>query len=610
MAATVSTRITRLAAISPRTTATNLQTDLTIGDFRLGADYLRDAANSFGLASTVTAGDDVRFWAGDTFANRATAPFRLTEAGVLTAASITTAATTATWAGVSGAGKPADNATVGAIWGTNLSSIPANISTAGGSPSISLLNNAISLSAAGVLSGAGGGTIDLASLSGSVTTGQLTANIVAAVQGAFANLAAIKADLGSVTAGNIVVGTTNKIWLNDGADGVLAIGGTDKATAPFRVTAAGALTAASITTAQSTANTAVTNAATAQSTADAKLAKAGGDTLTGIIDLQVTTNYNAGIRVGNAAWNTTTGALDGVAGHNGVIMTRAGLLGVKDGAATFSIDAATGNAIFKGDITGASGTFAGNLSTTGYVYATGAYTSAPDGWYAAVHGYLTGAATQDHHGVVGYQNDASGVGSGVQGYAAGGGYGGFFGGGGSGGGVYATASAGTGYAIRAVGNASETAVYAYGGTGQYALELAGTGTALIPGLITASGGINVPTSAAGNTYSGTYTPTITNGTNVAASTPRVTSYSRIGDYVQVSGSVSIDPTTTGGTVFEISLPIASNFANYFDLGGTMGTIGTFGDIVAEATNNTAAFDYVAVSTANQVITFTFGYRII
>jgi len=55
-----------------------------IGGFNIGADYIRDAANSFGLASTVTAGDDVRFWAGDTFANRASAPFRITEAGLAT----------------------------------------------------------------------------------------------------------------------------------------------------------------------------------------------------------------------------------------------------------------------------------------------------------------------------------------------------------------------------------------------------------------------------------------------------------------------------------------------------------------------------------------------
>jgi hypothetical protein len=60
-----------------------------IGGFDIGADYIRDAGNSFGLASTVTGGDDTRFWAGDTFANRATAPFRVTEAGALYATSAT-----------------------------------------------------------------------------------------------------------------------------------------------------------------------------------------------------------------------------------------------------------------------------------------------------------------------------------------------------------------------------------------------------------------------------------------------------------------------------------------------------------------------------------------
>lgn len=59
----------------------------TIGGFDIGTDYIRDSVNSFGLASTVTGGDDVRFWAGATFTNRGSAPFRITEAGVLTAAS-------------------------------------------------------------------------------------------------------------------------------------------------------------------------------------------------------------------------------------------------------------------------------------------------------------------------------------------------------------------------------------------------------------------------------------------------------------------------------------------------------------------------------------------
>ena len=32
-----------------------------VGGFDIGTDYIRDVANSFGMASTVTVGDDVRF---------------------------------------------------------------------------------------------------------------------------------------------------------------------------------------------------------------------------------------------------------------------------------------------------------------------------------------------------------------------------------------------------------------------------------------------------------------------------------------------------------------------------------------------------------------------
>lgn len=61
------------------------------------------------------------------------------------------------------------------------------------------------------------------------------------------SLAAICADLGTVTAGSIVVGSTNKLWLNDASDGVLAVGGSTKAAAPFHVSAAGHLDATDAT---------------------------------------------------------------------------------------------------------------------------------------------------------------------------------------------------------------------------------------------------------------------------------------------------------------------------------------------------------------------------
>lgn len=81
----------------------------TIGGFSIGSDYIKDVADSFGLASTVTGGDDVRFWAGTTFASRATAPFRVTEAGAVTASNIT----------ISG----------GSVSGVPISGIPNNSST-------------------------------------------------------------------------------------------------------------------------------------------------------------------------------------------------------------------------------------------------------------------------------------------------------------------------------------------------------------------------------------------------------------------------------------------------------------------------------------------------
>lgn len=52
-----------------------------IGGFLIGATLIRDTANTFGLESTETAGNDVRFWAGTDWTNRANAPFRVYQGG-------------------------------------------------------------------------------------------------------------------------------------------------------------------------------------------------------------------------------------------------------------------------------------------------------------------------------------------------------------------------------------------------------------------------------------------------------------------------------------------------------------------------------------------------
>lgn len=119
-----------------------------IGGFTLGADYIRDLANSMGLASTVTGGDDVRFWAGATFANRATAPFRITEAGVLTA--------------TSGAFTGTITSSAGVIGGFTLSASTLTANTG---------DNYVNLDSSGILSvGTNGGANNFAQFSSSIVS--------------------------------------------------------------------------------------------------------------------------------------------------------------------------------------------------------------------------------------------------------------------------------------------------------------------------------------------------------------------------------------------------------------------------------------------------------
>lgn len=59
----------------------------SIGGWVITANDIKDVAGIVGLSSTVTAGDDVRFWAGH--ATPSSAPFKVTEAGSLTATDAT-----------------------------------------------------------------------------------------------------------------------------------------------------------------------------------------------------------------------------------------------------------------------------------------------------------------------------------------------------------------------------------------------------------------------------------------------------------------------------------------------------------------------------------------
>lgn len=111
--------------------------------------------------------------------------------------------------------------------------------------------------------------------------------------------------------------------------------------------------------------------------------------------------------------------------------------------------------------------------------------------------------------------------------------------------------------------------------------------------------------------SGTYTPALTNIANVAASTMRSTAWTRVGNVVQVSGQMEIDPTSAAATSFRITLPIASAIGNTFELGGagvwnSVAAVGIQGHVA----NDAAQFDYTAATTANAILNFTFGYVIL
>jgi hypothetical protein len=114
--------------------------------------------------------------------------------------------------------------------------------------------------------------------------------------------------------------------------------------------------------------------------------------------------------------------------------------------------------------------------------------------------------------------------------------------------------------------------------------------------------------------SGVYTPTLTNTTNVAASTAYECQWLRSGNVVTVSGRVEIDPTAGGGnTLLGMSLPIASNFANICELGGVAANDALYGysiGIFADTVNDRASFSFVAnANHANVSFYFTFTYRI-
>lgn len=112
---------------------------------------------------------------------------------------------------------------------------------------------------------------------------------------------------------------------------------------------------------------------------------------------------------------------------------------------------------------------------------------------------------------------------------------------------------------------------------------------------------------------GVYTPTLTNVTNVSASSPLQCQYVRVGSVVIVSGRLTVDPTAAALTDLGISLPIASNFGAPEDCGGVAfaGLVAGQGAVIfADTTNDRAQMTWTTVDTANRAMSLIFMYRVI
>lgn len=119
--------------------------------------------------------------------------------------------------------------------------------------------------------------------------------------------------------------------------------------------------------------------------------------------------------------------------------------------------------------------------------------------------------------------------------------------------------------------------------------------------------------------SGTYTPTLTNNTNITTSTANAnTRWTRVGNVVHVAGSVAITATgATTTTTLYISLPIAANFSSVTQLSGTAARTNGGATIVAAHISAEITSDVAQLTFHNDSDTgsarnwhFTFTYTVV
>lgn len=123
------------------------------------------------------------------------------------------------------------------------------------------------------------------------------------------------------------------------------------------------------------------------------------------------------------------------------------------------------------------------------------------------------------------------------------------------------------------------------------------------------------TFSSGNLLHGTYTPTLTNGTNVSGSTSAVCQWLRVGNTVTVSGRISVTHTSgVTATDIGISLPVASAITSAIQCAGVAvssdATAPVAGEVYGDATNDRATALYTSASAGSNTLTFQFTYLVV
>ncbi|MGN6436883.1 MAG: hypothetical protein ACTHMM_10135 [Agriterribacter sp.] len=113
---------------------------------------------------------------------------------------------------------------------------------------------------------------------------------------------------------------------------------------------------------------------------------------------------------------------------------------------------------------------------------------------------------------------------------------------------------------------------------------------------------------------GTWTPTLTGSSNYSSGTVRHCTYQRMDNIVTISGYIDVIPTAATTTIFEITLPVASDFNTGYDAHGTLNIDGAAaqwygGYVGTNTTDNRIVLGFAAGDTGSQAVQFTIQYEI-